>query len=169
MGLSNAFQLCSLIYASLKVIYLTIALYQVAFCSSVECPNENSIPAAFVILLVMIFPALMIAGILKKNLQMLRICKVYNIVEKSVIIFGQLVMIIMMERVYQLYRRRHYVSDEEAMSVELAYGLMAIGVLLTALYLIFRNWMIDGTIASIKEDLYILNRDKYVMQYNCEA
>lgn len=121
---------------------------------------------------------------------MLRICKVYNIVEKAVIIFGQLVMIIMMERVYQLYRRRHCVSEEEAMSVELAYGLMAIGVLLTArefsaelnipkkkseircfftVYLIFRNWMIDGTIASIKEDLYVLNRDKYVMQYNCEA
>ncbi|XP_062710863.1 uncharacterized protein LOC134288948 [Aedes albopictus] len=165
----NSFQLCSLIYAGLKLLYLTLALGQLAFCTDSQCYDERTVPVIFVILLLMIFPSLMIAGILKKNLQMLRICKVYNIVEKSVIIFVQLVTIIMMERAYELYRRRHYVSDKEAVSVEFAYALIAIGILMTTLYLIFRNWMIDGTIASVKEDLYVLNRDKYVMQYNCEA
>ena len=49
------------------------------------------------------------------------------------------------------------------------YNFALIDSLSDTVYLIFRNWMIDGTIASVKEDLYVLNRDKYVMQYNCEA
>ncbi|XP_062552272.1 uncharacterized protein LOC134217525 [Armigeres subalbatus] len=168
MGLGNSFQLCTIIFASLKLFYLTVVLYQLIFCSGWQCHNEQYTPTIFFILLLMIFPALMVIGILKKNLQLLRICKVYNIVEKSVAIFIQLVGLIMMERVYQIYRRGHYVSDKEAISVELAYALISVGILLTALYMIFRNWMINGTIESVKQDLYILNREKYVMQYNNE-
>lgn len=114
----------------------------------------------------MIFPGLMVTGILKKNLRLLRICKVYNIVEKSAVIFLLLVTIVLMNSAYRSYVRWHFVTEQEAMSVEMAYATIAITILLAALYMIFRNWMINGTIESIKRDLYSLNRDKYVMQYN---
>lgn len=72
MGLSNAFQLCSLIYASLKVIYLTIALYQVAFCSSVECPNESEY--RFIHLYLMVFKKNTTFFLTKNRLYTSRLC-----------------------------------------------------------------------------------------------
>ncbi|KAL9707808.1 hypothetical protein quinque_011326 [Culex quinquefasciatus] len=166
MGMSNSYQLFCFMFAVIKVLFLTSAIYQFATCKY-ECPPSSVTTfLVFATFLLTLFPTLMIIGILKKHLQLVRIYKVYSLVEKSLIIFFMIVSSFFMVELVQLYTRKHYMDETAQVSVLLFHAVNGCLILLTALYMIFRNWMMNGTVESIKQDIALKRGETFVLTYH---
>lgn len=174
MGMSNSYQLFCFMFAVIKVLFLTSAIYQFATCKY-ECPPSSgkflkwfnyqlitnkspqqsprfsclppscwrcsqrwwSLGSSRYAQLRIItskpssnwtfdsFPP-------QKHLQLVRIYKVYSLVEKSMIIFFMIVSSFFMVELVQLYARKHYMNETEQVSVLLFHAVNGCLILLTA-------------------------------------
>uniref|UniRef100_A0A1Q3G068 Uncharacterized protein n=1 Tax=Culex tarsalis TaxID=7177 RepID=A0A1Q3G068_CULTA len=166
MGMNNSFQLFCFMFAVIKLLFLTSVIYQLAKCKY-DCPTSSVTSfLVFATFLLTLFPILALIGIFKKHLQLVRIYKVYSLVEKSMIIFLMIVTSFFMVELIQLYARKHRMNDTEKVSVLLFHTVNGCFILLTALYMIFRNWMLNGAVESIKQDIALKRGETFVLTYH---
>lgn len=166
MGMNNSFQLFGVVFAVVKLLFLVNLIYQLANCDY-GCPPSSVITfLVFSAFLLTLFPIMMIIGIFKQHLQLVRIYKVYSLVEKSMIIFLMVVSSFFLYEYVQNYARKHYMDSTETVSVLLVHAVNGCLILLTTLYMIFRNWMMNGAIESIKYDIALKSGETFVLAYS---
>ncbi|XP_055643113.1 uncharacterized protein LOC129779580 [Toxorhynchites rutilus septentrionalis] len=165
-GLINPFQFFNMLFATIEIFFLLNVLDQKIVCSGSRCHFQEYDGIEFVALLMIIDPIVMLIGIILAQPRLLQICKVYNLVEKTLLLCSIFLLSIFTSGLLIENISNQILTEKDRITMALFYALLSSAVLIITLYTIFRNWMINGAIKSVEYDNEMKNQGQAFLSAN---